>query len=199
MIPALLTAILICVVAVLCSLPPECWWMIRRNSSRLDGTISRRRLRRELSALTDYVSTIAVPLLLTFLPLTVTTVFVFSYVLPSEIMFRSLAGFDSDFQAWKENLTEVREDHKRFLQQQSLSESDARTVQRTLWQQWPLLGGTAIVLTAFGIAAFIRCGKRAAVRLASGIRKRRSSYARDDVSDMMADGKITGAVLHSDS
>lgn len=190
MITGFVVAGLFCVGIVHFSLPSACRQMVRKNCYRDGGSFSGRRFRRECSALSGYLTSISVPLLLTVLPLFLAIGLLFSRVIPSEYALGSLAGFNSDFSVWKQNIAGVKENHAQFLLQNDYSESEATGIQQTLWRHWPVIGGAFILIAALSITIFLRCAKEAVTTLVKGVRLRNSEYERHDRLNRMESGLV---------
>ena len=180
----LLMSVFICLSVLVFSLPLKCWATVRMNCRRLDGSFSRRRLRREVSAFCQYLLTLSVPALLTFLMLFVFATLMFSYIIPSELIVRSFSEFDADTTAWRQNLDRVQLDHTLFLSRLGATPETIDSIQRTLWHDWPIIAVGGLVAVIAILVVLIKCAGHSVGRLAAGIRRRRRIYARTDVQRM---------------
>jgi len=154
------------------------------NCRRLDGTLSRRRIQREVSAFYTYLTTISIPTLLTFIGLFAVATLLFTYIIPPDLIARSFQGFDIDRLAWRENLQEVQVEHTRFLRAQGVEDNQTGVIQQTLWHGVPIFG-FGLVFSAVGIACFyLKYARQGVEQLVTGIRLRRKMYAKSDVFRM---------------
>lgn len=180
----LLVASIVCLGILSLSLPRECWAAVKMNCYRLDGSFSRRRLSREVRAFLDYVTTVAVPGLLAFLTLFVVATFLFSYVIPLNLVFDSFAAFEFESDAWRQNLTEVQQEHGGFLRRVGFDDETVQKVQSSLWHEWPVFAGVGILFVVASLMLLLKCAARSVAVLAMGIRHRRQTYAQGDVNRM---------------
>lgn len=177
-------SLFVCVFVVALGLPANCWRCVWMNCHRLDGSVSRNRIRRESSAFRDYLLTISVPALLTFCVFSVLASAFFTSVIPLELMARGIAGFDLDPVVWRENVESVRTDHTQFLIQRGAEEDQIQATQRLLWYGSPDVA-IGLVFAFLGTSLFFNQVFRGGITsLVTGIRKRRKNYARCDVSRM---------------
>ena len=185
MITGLLIASFICCCVAVFSVPLGCWRTVRHNCRRLDGSFSARRCFREVAAFLDYLGTIAVPALLTFLFVFVAATLLFSWVMPLELVVRSFENFEWDAVVWRENLNDVRAEHAGFLRNAGFKAEHVRTIQQQLWQSWPPFAIVGVLVAGGALIAFLRCARHSVTLLVRGIRSRRKLYADSDVRKMM--------------
>lgn len=184
MLLALIISFSICVLIIACSLPLDCWRCVVMNCRRLDGSLSKKRVRREVSAFGQHLTTISVPAVLSFLFLFCIGTLVFRFVIPADLIDRGVRAFEFDPRAWRENLVSVQAEHTKFLETQGAGEGQIREIQRMLWYGSPAIGsGLLFVSLCIGLV-FLRCARGGVTALVTGIRSRRKMYARCDVSRM---------------
>ena len=184
MIVGFLVASFICLGVLCLSLPRQCWAAVKMNCYRLDGSFSRRRLSREVRAFMDYATTVAVPALLAFLTMFVVASFLFSYVIPLNLVVDSFAAFEFESDAWRANLTEVQKEHGGFLRRIGFDSETVQKVQSSLWHEWPVFAGGGILFVVASLMLLLKCAARSVAILATGIRHRRQTYAQGDVNQM---------------
>jgi hypothetical protein len=141
-------------------------------------------MRRELSAFGQYLTTISVPAILSFLFLFCVSTLFFRFVMPVELISRGLRAFEFDPAAWRENLAGVQAEHTKFLETQGAGEGQIRATQRMLWYGSPAIGCGLLFVSLGAGLFFLRCARGGVTALVTGIRNRRKMYARCDVSRM---------------
>lgn len=179
-------ALVVCLGFVFFSIPRDCRRTVRQNFRRIDGSWSPRRFRREVAAVKEYVLSIVAPLLLVFLTVFAVTSYVSCYLIPFDLVVDGFQSFDWNPGQWKDNLSEVRQKHSEFAEVQGLTAQQIRELQWSLWTDLPLMIMTAVLL--MGVCCYIvfRTAGAAVSTWAAGIRRRRSQYARGDVSKMQS-------------
>ncbi|MEZ6059283.1 MAG: hypothetical protein R3C19_02865 [Planctomycetaceae bacterium] len=161
------------------SIPRECWRASRGNCRRHDGTLSRRRMQRELSATYDYAGTLLVPLLLMTLLLFVVLQGIFTYLMPADLM---VDAVDALATGSRSELESVRREHEQEFLRRGMSASQIRDLQRFLWRNWLILG--VVSLCSFVAASWfvLQAATRESVRFVKGVRLRKQCYATEDES-----------------
>ncbi len=186
---AVLTMIWIGIASVIlvCSIPRECWRTSHRNCRRQDGTLSRRRLQREISATWDYGATLMVPLLLATLTLFIVLYGTFTYLMPAGLM---VDAADALISGSRPELDSVRRQHTEEFLRRGHSAAEVRDLQRFLWHNWLILG--FVGLSCFIVCAWfvLQVALREAVRFAKGVRLRRQCYVTEDTSKMLLDSAM---------
>jgi hypothetical protein len=162
------------------SVTSECRWTIRRNLRRLDGQISRNRVRREGIAFWNYVSSLAVPVFLSVPIGIVITSYFDSRIMPVNQVVaaaKHVTASPADLEA----LRTLQKDHADWLSQQTgASTTEIRELQRTLWFGWPAIASIAVTLVVMLIWFTLGFSKSAVEHYVSGIRHRRKVYDRVD-------------------
>lgn len=177
-------SVFLCCGLIFFSLTHECRRTVRLNCRRLNGSWSRRRFRREAQALKEYVTSVAAPLLLAFLATFAAASYVFTYVMPYGLIADSFEAFDTDSATWEANMGEVRKQHAAFASGNGLSTAEVDQLQKSLWQDWPAIAVSTIALLAIAYLVVFKTAGHAVSTWASGIRQRRTTYARGDVAGM---------------
>ena len=167
------------------SIGSECRRTIVANFRRLNGTLSTNRIRREVAAFRSYVASLAVPLILA-LPLTVLVVsMVDRRVMPIELVADAFSRFSPDQGSWKESLKDVREDHSRWLAHNGVAEGDGiHQLQRQLWYTWPTIAAAVCCFVMLSVWFFLGMASAAVKEFATGVRFRRTTYAKLDVAQL---------------
>lgn len=176
----------VCMGFVFFSIPRECRRTLRQNFRRIDGSWSPRRFRREVVATKEYILSVFAPLLLIFLTVFATTTYVSHYVIPLDLVVDGFEAFDWNPGQWKDNLSEVRQKHSVFAEAQGMTTEQTRNLQWSLWTDLPVMIITALLLIGVCCYVVFRTAGAAVSTWAAGIRKRRSQYARGDVSKMQS-------------
>lgn len=132
----------------------------------------------------EYVTSVMAPLTLAFLTTFAAATYVFTYVIPFDLIVDSFQSFDTDVDQWRSNLSEVRKDHAAFASLSGLNEAQVDQLQKSLWNDWPAIAACTAILLLIAYYVVFKTAGRAVCTWASGIRKRRSAYARGDVTRM---------------
>ena len=154
------------------------------NARRLDGSLSTARIRREFRALLDYAMTLALPFVLIVPSVFVGVLFIFSFIMPPELLARGFADFSFDRAEWKAELHDERADHTQFLREQGHDEQMTKHLQNVVWFGSPVFGITAAIFSAVGFVWIMKRTGESAAQLGAGIRRRRREYAQRDVERM---------------
>lgn len=124
------------------------------------------------------------PLILAFLTIFAASTYVFTLVIPFELVVDSFEAFDTDQAKWKRNLDDVKKQHAAFASSKGMDTDDAQMLQKLLWRDWPAIAVCTILLLGLAFYVVFKTAGHAVSLWALGIRKRRSAYARGDVASM---------------
>lgn len=182
----LLLVILVGFVFAAMSVTQECRRMAIANCRRLNGTWSLDRLRRELAAFQDYIGNLAVPLALPVLLSLVVSQFVIQNLMPADQIIEAFAEYSTDGIEWKDRLQDLGHEHQEWLARNGIAGGEeAEQFQRTLWYGWPLLVVVTLSFCIFCVWGMLGVSRLAVFEYVSGVRSRRTDYARFDVNRMM--------------
>ena len=120
--------------------------------------------------------------------------FIFSFIMPPELLARGFADFRFDREEWKVKLHDERADHAEFLREQGHDEQSTKHLQNVVWFGSPVIGMTAAIFSTVGFVWILKRTGEAAGQLGAGIRRRRKEYAQRDVERMSLAGHQTSVV-----
>ena len=160
------------------------------NCSRIDGSFSDRRHKKEKQARSKMRLDLLAVLLLVVLTGNWLAFFIHSEIIPIPLAFQSIGAFDTDADEWKQNLREQRIDEG--YEQWAVSKTPAtheeiESLQKRLWFAWPIVVGI-VVAWLVGSATFIsRAYLKILREFASGVAARKQLNLNRDIAALQND------------
>ncbi len=127
------------------------------NCSRIDGSFSARRHKKEKLARSRMRLDLLAVLLLVVLTGNWLAFFIHCEIIPIPLAFQSIGAFDTDADVWKQNLREQRidEDYEQWaVSKTPATHEEIESLQKRLWFAWPIVVGI-VVAWIIGSATFI--------------------------------------------
>lgn len=133
------------------------------NCLRMDGSISRNRLRQERRALNQMRRDLLAVFLIIVFSGNWLAFFVHYEIVPFPVAFKAAGAFDVDSQTWKENLRNARVDEAYAdwsARRSTVDHAAIKSKQDVLWQTWPwvimVFAGWAVACAMFLSRAYLK-------------------------------------------
>ncbi len=177
-------------------IPPSLHEASSDNCTRLDGSLSPRRQKKEQQARLKFRLDLLAVFSIVVLTGNWLAFFVHSEVIPIPIAFQSLAAFDPDPETWKENLRDQRvsESFEEWaVTKTPATHEEVEAQQKVLWYTWPSIIGIAVIWFV-GSGVFIsRAYLRILREFASGIAARTQLNLNRDIARMQSEESFEGS------
>jgi hypothetical protein len=171
-----------CVVACI---PHRILRLARQNCVRLDGSVSRRRQRRELNRFLEFTaSLLVIPMLIVGTMGGIVTL-VHVKIVPIPMVVDIFGAFSLDAAAWehaieREDLGDVGAAYECWSKAQGFEHTSARFWQAFLWKHWPTLAGFGVLLGGLCYWFATRYYASTVRQFETSVLQRRARYLRKD-------------------
>jgi hypothetical protein len=185
----IVTLLLLMLLGLAGPLPYRVFYIAARNVTRLDGTLSKRRLHREVKHVSSLIGELLLVLVTAASVSGLLLLVIHEYVVPLPMVAGMLSQFDLDPVQWEFNiehgeLGDMGAQYEIWSQSQGFSGASARFWQEFLWVQWVVLAVMGFALAYFGGRFLSHFYGTAVVAYANGVLRRRKGYERCDLNAM---------------
>ena len=189
--PTVSAIIVVALIFAALSVSQECRLAVVANCRRLNGTWSRKRIRRECAAIRDYVCNLAVPFALSIPVGFLASQYVLGNLMPASQIVTAFTEFSTNRTEWKDRLQHLRREHQNWLETKDIATGvEVHNLQRMLWYGWPLFVEMTVAVGMICCWSMFGMSRSAVSRYVSGVRSRRTGYSHLDVRRMMAQSSM---------
>lgn len=169
-------------------IPPAIRRLLELNTTRLDGTRSRRRAKREARHFRQFAKEMVIALLLILLVANSLLVLIHTLVIPIPIAAEAVLLVHPDSAVWRDHL-DAEAIANRHVLSFAWGREAARATQRVLWNYWPIVLVAVAAIVAFGVRTFTVYYLAALRELERDARRRFDEYLWRDLLDNTRSGR----------